>query len=47
VPTNHEVFVAALRSRRRPQPNFARGAAVQKMLDACVKSDALDHPVRL
>jgi len=47
VPTNHEAFVAAIRSRRHPQPDFARGAAVQKMLDACFKSDDLDRPVRI
>ena len=32
-------FIKSIRTGRNDQPDFARGAAVQKMLDACFESD--------
>jgi predicted dehydrogenase len=46
-PTNHQRFAAALRGARPTAPDFARGAAVQKILDACFVSEARRRPVRL
>jgi len=41
VPTNHQKFIDAIRkSNPDVQPDFARGAEVQKILDACFKSDS-------
>ena len=40
-------FVAAVRSGRAAKPDFARGAQVQKVLDACVLSDRRGRPVRV
>jgi predicted dehydrogenase len=45
VGTNDDRFVEAIKRRARPQPDFARGAQVQKVLDACFKSHALGRPV--
>ena len=40
VQTNYARFVQAIRDRRQPQPDFARGAVLQQALDAAVASDA-------
>ncbi|MCC5974524.1 MAG: Gfo/Idh/MocA family oxidoreductase [Rubellimicrobium sp.] len=48
VRTNYERFVAAIREDHQELPDFARGAALQKVLDQAVASDAqssLDLPV--
>jgi predicted dehydrogenase len=45
VPTLYQRFITAIRTGRAEQPDFARGAEVQKVLDACFKSDALGRPV--
>lgn len=47
VPSNHERFVRAIRAGRHDQPDFARGAEIQKVLDACFVSDAKKQPVKL
>jgi predicted dehydrogenase len=47
VPTLYQRFITAIRTGRAEQPDFARGAEVQKVLDACFKSDALGRPVRV
>lgn len=39
VPTNYQRFVAAIRSGTPVLPDFARGAALQKVLDLAVASD--------
>jgi predicted dehydrogenase len=39
VQTNYERFVAAIRSGNQVLPDFARGAALQKVLDLAVQSD--------
>ncbi len=45
VPTIYERFIAAIRRGRDAAPDFARGAEVQRVLDACLASDAAHHPV--
>ena len=47
VPELYQRFVTAIRTGRPEQPDFARGAAVQKVLDACFKSAALGRPVKV
>jgi predicted dehydrogenase len=39
VKTNYERFVAAIRDGRQELPDFARGAALQKVLDLAMESD--------
>ena len=38
-PTMYERFIKSIRTGVNDQPDFARGAKVQKMLDACFESD--------
>lgn len=45
--TNYARFIRAVRSGKQDQPDFARGAAVQKVLDACFASDAEKRPVKV
>ena len=47
VPHMYRRFITAIQTGRAEQPDFARGAAVQKVLDACFKSDALGRPVKV
>ena len=46
-PTNAERFLESIRTGLNDQPDFARGAAIQNVLDACFASDALGTAVRL
>lgn len=46
-PDNHTRFIAAIRSGRADQPDFARGSEIQRILDACFKSDATRQPVKI
>jgi predicted dehydrogenase len=46
-PTNYERFVRAIVRGEPDQPDFARGAEVQKVLDACFASDETGRPVSL
>lgn len=49
VPTNFERFIAAIRSGSHVLPDFARGAALQKVLDRAMESHAhgcVDLPVQ-
>lgn len=46
-PTNFERFASAVMTGVQDQPDFARGAAVQKVLDACFESDAKDRTIGL
>jgi len=43
-PTIYQRFVKSIRTGHNDQPDFARGAAVQKMLDACFESDRAGRP---
>lgn len=47
VPTNYQRFIKAIRTGKQDQPDFARGAEIQKVLDACILSDAEGRPVKL
>ncbi|NQT93362.1 MAG: Gfo/Idh/MocA family oxidoreductase [Lentisphaerae bacterium] len=44
-PNIYQRFIKSIRTGRNDQPDFARGAAIQKILDACVVSDAEDRIV--
>ncbi|MDD5139794.1 MAG: Gfo/Idh/MocA family oxidoreductase [Verrucomicrobiales bacterium] len=45
--TNFQKFIKAIRTGTPGEPDFARGAEVQKVLDACIESDARHLPVRI
>ena len=47
VPTNYQRFIAAIREGKPGEADFARGAEVQRVLDACFESDATKRPVRI
>lgn len=47
VPTNYERFISAIRTGNKAEPDFARGAEVQSVLDACFVSQETGQPVRL
>ncbi len=44
-PTNFERFITSIVEGQPEQPDFARGAAVQRVLDACFTSHAENRPV--
>jgi len=46
-PTTYERFISAIRSGENGEPDFARGAEIQKALDACIESDKLGKAVRV
>jgi len=46
-PNIYQRFIRSIQTGRNDQPDFARGAEVQKILDACVVSDAQDKIVRV
>jgi len=39
-PNIYQRFIKSIRTGKNEQPDFARGAAIQKVLDACFQSDA-------
>ncbi|MDP0498403.1 MAG: Gfo/Idh/MocA family oxidoreductase [Verrucomicrobiota bacterium JB024] len=45
-PNNYARFIKSIRTGKQDQPDFARGAEVQKVLDACYVSDGKHAPVR-
>lgn len=47
VPNNYLRFVRSILTGKQDQPDFARGAGIQKVLDACFKSDEEQRPVRI
>ena len=47
VPTIYRRFIRSIRTGVNDQPDFARGAAIQKLLDACFESDAGGHAVKV
>jgi predicted dehydrogenase len=47
VPGNYQRFITAIQTNIPGEPDFARGLEVQKVLDACFKSDAANAPVRI
>jgi len=46
-PTIYQRFIKSIRTGQNDQPDFARGAKVQKMLDACFESDRSGQSVTL
>jgi predicted dehydrogenase len=47
VPTIYQRFIKAILTGNQDQPDFARGAEIQKILDAGFKSDAEQRPVKV
>jgi len=47
VPNIYERFIGSAISLESVQPDFARGAEVQEVLDACFKSDAENQPIEI
>lgn len=47
VPNNYQRFIKAIRSGKADQPDFVRGAEIQKVLDACIVSEKTRRPVRI
>jgi len=47
VPDLHHRFIAAIHTGRAEQPDFDRGAEVQRVLDACFRSAARGRPVKV
>jgi predicted dehydrogenase len=47
VPPIYARFISSIRTGRAEQPDFARGAEIQKIMDACFESDTLGRPVRV
>jgi predicted dehydrogenase len=46
-PNNYERFLRSIRTGVQDQPDFVRGAEVQRVLDACVESDRLGRMVKV
>jgi len=46
-PDIYQRFIKSIRTGVNDQPNFARGAEIQKVLDACIRSDATGRAVRV
>jgi len=47
VPNNYQRFIKAIQTGRQDQPDFARGAEMQKVLDACYVSDEKQSPLSI
>jgi predicted dehydrogenase len=47
VPNNYKRFITAIQTGVPGEPDFARGAEIQKVLDACFESDRTRRPVSL
>jgi predicted dehydrogenase len=47
VPDMYHRFITSIKTGKNDQPDFARGAAIQRVLDACVKSDKTGRAVRV
>lgn len=47
VPNIHQRFITGILTGKQDQPDFARGAEIQKLLDACVDSDAAGTFVKI
>jgi predicted dehydrogenase len=47
VPDMYHRFITSIKTGQNDQPDFARGAHIQKVLDACVKSDKTGKAVRV
>jgi predicted dehydrogenase len=46
-PNIYQRFIKSIQTGKNGQPDFARGAAIQKVIDACFESDAAGRPVKV
>ncbi|MCK5156753.1 MAG: Gfo/Idh/MocA family oxidoreductase [Spirochaetales bacterium] len=46
-PNIYKRFVNSIKKGENDQPDFARGAAIQKILDACIESDQTDSTIQI
>jgi predicted dehydrogenase len=46
-PNNHERFFKSIRTGKQDQPDFVQGSEVQKVLDACFRSDETGRSVNV
>ncbi len=46
-PSIHQRFIRSIRTGVNDQPDFARGAAIQKIMDGCFESDELGQTVKV
>jgi predicted dehydrogenase len=46
-PSIYERFITAIQTGKQGEPDFARGAEIQKALDACFESDRLGKAVKI
>nr|WP_297459384.1 Gfo/Idh/MocA family oxidoreductase [uncultured Halomonas sp.] len=46
-PSIYQRFIRSIESGENDQPDFARGARLQAVLDACFEADAVDRTIRL
>jgi len=46
-PNNYARFIKSIRTGKQDQPDFSRGAEVQKVLDAVIASDAKGVPIKV
>jgi predicted dehydrogenase len=47
VPTIYQRFIKSILTGKQDQPDFVRGAEIQKTLDACFKSNAEQRPLKV
>lgn len=46
-PNNYQRFIRSILTGKQDQPDFARGAEVQKVLDACIVSNEEERPIHI
>ena len=46
-PALYRRFIQSILTHQNEQPDFQRGAKIQRILDACFESDAVQHPVSI
>jgi predicted dehydrogenase len=46
-PNIYRRFITSIKAGRNDQPDFARGAAIQKVIDACIESDRIGRTVKV
>ena len=46
-PNIYKRFITSIKTGKNDQPDFARGAAIQKVIDACIESDRIGKTVKV
>ena len=46
-PSIYQRFIQSIKTGKNDQPDFARGAEIQKVLDACIQSDKMDKTIKV